>query len=100
MAILWALPTPRTILTVGLAWESPHPVSNWESRKLLFKFRNRSSDAKVLVGQSVQDFLSFLSDLIWTPQLCTLLDLECLICFEVDFNVIVFVNTYLFGVHS
>lgn len=28
VAWLWALPTPQSILTVGLVWELSHPISN------------------------------------------------------------------------
>ena len=37
IALLWTLPTPKTILTVGLKRTLFHPHSNFKSQRLLFQ---------------------------------------------------------------
>lgn len=85
VAILWALPTPRVLFTVGSPWELlSHPVGNWEQRKLLFQVSKSKFRCECFSGSELFKtlVLSLLSDLVWAPQLCTLLNLECSLCFE------------------
>lgn len=51
--LLWVLPTPQTILAVGLDWELSPLVRNCDSlRFVLSKFQNGDWDAKVTGGPS------------------------------------------------
>ena len=57
VALLWGLPTPFTILTVGFYREMSHPVSICESWRSHFKFQCRSNWDKFRSAQS-EDLLS------------------------------------------
>ena len=75
--VLWVLPTPWTILFLGLDRKLYHPVSKWESHKLSFQLLERSWDTSYWRrGQSGD---CFFFSFMWShrpSQLCELLNME------------------------
>ena len=46
--LLWTLPTPHTILTVGLAWELSHLISNCDESRSSFQVLKSGLGANVV----------------------------------------------------
>ena len=61
VALLWALPTSQTNLAVVSDWEFSHSVSSCKLKDCHFKVQNRTSEAKVIRGQT-EDSVSLYRD--------------------------------------